>query len=145
MTTTAEHPILLVADDDADDRYLLKSAFDESGIRGSILFVEDGLELLDFLNQTGRHIDQLKMPGLILLDLNMPKKDGRTVLKELKGRPEYQHIPVVVFSTSKSPDEIRHLYRLGANSFIVKPSSFELLLQVMQNLGRYWLDTVVLP
>jgi len=145
MTNTAEHPILLVADDDADDRYLLKSAFDESGIRGSILFVEDGLDLLDFLTQTGRHIHQLKMPGLILLDLNMPKKDGRTVLKELKSRPEYQHIPVVVFSTSKSPDEIRQLYRLGANSFIVKPSSFDQLLQVMQHLGLYWLDTVVLP
>ncbi|MFZ4633368.1 MAG: response regulator [Saprospiraceae bacterium] len=145
MTNTAEHPILLVADDDADDRYLLKSAFDESGIRGSILFVEDGLDLLDFLSQTGRHVHQLKMPGLILLDLNMPKKDGRTVLKELKNRPEYQHIPVVVFSTSKSPDEIRQLYRLGANSFIVKPSSFDQLLQVMQHLGLYWLDTVVLP
>ncbi|MDX2135831.1 MAG: response regulator [Saprospiraceae bacterium] len=145
MSTTKDNPILLVADDDADDRFLLRSAFEESGIKGRILFVEDGLDLLDFLAKTGRHSGQHQLPGVILLDLNMPKKDGKAVLAEMKANPAFQPIPVVVFSTSKSPDEIRELYRLGANSFIVKPSSFEQLLEVMRRIGMYWMDTVILP
>ncbi len=137
--------LILIADDDADDRYLTKAAFEENASHCEIDFVEDGNEVFDFLYSRGKFSTyQAKMPGLILLDLNMPKKDGRQVLDEIKKAPSLKHIPVIIFSTSKSPEDIRQMYSMGANSFITKPTSFEDLQEVARNIESYWVNTATL-
>jgi CheY-like chemotaxis protein len=138
--------IILMADDDADDRLLAQDAVAEAKIPGELRFVENGEELLDYLYRRGNfaNIDAPR-PGLILLDLNMPKKDGREALREIKSQPELRRIPVVILTTSKADTDISQIYDLGANSFIAKPVSFEALVNVMQTLGHYWLETVELP
>jgi len=130
---------ILIAEDDADDRFLFKTAFEEKGYEDDIEFVENGIELLKFLyaieekNPKERHY-----PSFILLDLNMPKKDGREVLKEIKQHPEFKKIPVVVFTTTNSENEIRRCYELGANTYVVKPVSFDSLLKVVEEIRKYW-------
>lgn len=132
-------------DDDADDRYLTKTAFEENKIECDLQFVEDGSEVFDFLHRRGKYNEVSgDLPNLILLDLNMPKKNGRQVLKEIKNSPPFQHIPVIIFTTSKSPDDVRSMYINGASSFVTKPSSFDKLLEVTRSMGRYWGDTVTL-
>lgn len=128
-----------MADDDADDRFLVQAAFDENSIGQKILFFEDGEQLLDHLNQS----DPKDQTSFILLDLNMPRRDGREVLKHLKSHEKLSKIPVIVFSTSKSPDDIQSSYQLGANSYVVKPSSYEGLKEVVRKISDFWLDTAV--
>lgn len=135
--------LIVVADDDPDDRLLMEEAFEENQLPCSLKCVEDGVELLDFLNKKGKYeAENSLLPDLILLDINMPRKNGKEALKEIKANPQLRHIPVLMFSTSKSIDEISSTYALGANSFIVKPSSFDGILEVTKTIQKYWIDTV---
>jgi CheY-like chemotaxis protein len=139
--------IILMADDDADDRLLAKDALAECKLPGELHFVENGEELLDYLNRRGRFAQMATSPrpGLILLDLNMPKKDGREALREIKNNPDLRKIPVVVLTTSTADIDINQIYDLGANSFISKPVTFDSLVKVMRILADYWCDVVELP
>ncbi len=136
---------ILMADDDADDQILLQEALKENNIPNSVYFVENGEELIDFLNKRGRFEEVDCSPGLILLDLNMPKMDGRQALKVLKADPVLKKIPVVVLTTSKADSDILECYDLGVNSFISKPVNFADLVEVTREIGNYWLGTVSLP
>jgi CheY-like chemotaxis protein len=139
--------VILLADDDEEDRMLAADAMHESRVANDLRFVEDGEELLDYLYKRGRFSapDAAPSPGLILLDLNMPRKDGREALREIKADPDLRRIPVVVLTTSKAEEDIYRTYDLGANSFITKPVSFEGLVNVMRDIGRYWIEIVELP
>jgi CheY-like chemotaxis protein len=137
---------ILIAEDDADDRFLLQTAFDEKGYTDRIEFVENGVELLKYLDNISRkNQDEIVYPGFILLDLNMPKKNGREALQELKTHPLFKSIPVIVYTTTKNEQEIRRCYELGANSYVVKPARFEALLKVVEDIRSYWLNTVSIP
>lgn len=138
---------ILIAEDDADDRYLLQTAFSEIGYAEQIDFVENGIELFNYLEEiyTGSNMEMKALPGFILLDLNMPKKDGREVLKELKQHPVFKKIPVIVFTTTKNEIEIKRCYELGANSYVVKPISFDALLKVVENIRSFWFQTASIP
>jgi CheY-like chemotaxis protein len=139
--------LILMAEDDSDDRLLVKDAVAECRWEGDLRFVEDGEELLDYLLRRGKYSQpgSAPRPGLILLDLNMPRKDGREALREIKADAELRRIPVVVFTTSKAGTDIGGMYELGANSFISKPIQFDALVNVMRMLGEYWFKTVKLP
>lgn len=139
--------IILMADDDDDDFMLTEKALKKSKLLNTLYRVTDGEELLDFLLRKGEYTDPFRSPrpGVILLDLNMPRKDGREALKEIKSNPDLQDIPVVVFTTSKAEEDIYRSYKLGVNSFITKPVSFEGLIDVMTSLGKYWFEIVELP
>jgi CheY-like chemotaxis protein len=139
--------VILLADDDEEDRMLAADALEESRVVNDLRFVEDGDELLDYLYRRGRYsdTDAAPTPGLILLDLNMPRKDGREALREIKADPDLRRIPIVVLTTSKAEEDIYRTYDLGANSFITKPVSFDGLVNVMRDLGRYWIEIVELP
>lgn len=148
MTPDRTRPItILMADDDADDRMLTCEALAESRLGNDLRFVEDGEELLDYLRRRGRYSDPdaAPRPGLILLDLNMPKKDGRQALQEIKADPELRRIPIVVLTTSRAEEDILRTYDLGANSFIPKPVTFDGLVSLVRGLGEYWLSIVTLP
>ncbi len=137
---------ILLADDDADDRMMASEALAEARIANPLVCVEDGGELLDYLLGTGPYAGaRPPLPGLILLDLNMPRVDGREALCQLKQHPELRRIPVIVLTTSKAEKDIRTTYDLGVNSFITKPVSFNGLVDVMRGLGHYWLEIVELP
>ncbi len=138
---------ILIAEDDADDRYLLQTAFSETGYPEKIDFVENGIEVLNYLDDiyTSNNMEVKALPGFILLDLNMPKKDGREVLKEIKQHPVFKKIPVIVFTTTKNEIEIKRCYELGANSYIVKPISFDALLKVVENIRSFWFQTASIP
>ena len=138
---------ILIAEDDADDRFLLQAAFHENGFRDRLHFVENGAEVIEFLNHANSNKNAIvnSFPKFILLDLNMPKKDGREVLKEIKLNPELKQIPVVIFSTTNNEQEMKRCYELGANSYITKPGSFDLLLKIVANLRGYWLQTISTP
>jgi CheY-like chemotaxis protein len=137
--------IILMAEDDVDDRLLAKDALAESGLGEDLQFVDNGEELLDYLLQRGKFNAQTPQPGLILLDLNMPVKDGREVLQEIKSHAALRRIPVVVLTTSRADTDIDLIYHLGANSFITKPVRYETLVEVMRSIGQYWFKTVELP
>ncbi len=138
---------ILMADDDADDRLFAKEAMEEARLANDLHFVEDGEELMDYLHHRGRFADQngCPRPGLILLDLNMPRKDGREALEEIKGDPDLRRIPIVVLTTSKAEEDIYRTYDLGVNSFITKPVSFAGMVEVMKTLRKYWFEIVELP
>lgn len=138
---------ILMADDDADDRRLTKDALEESRLANDLRFVENGEELLQYLRHEGKFQNEevAPRPGLILLDLNMPRKDGRTALKEIKADPELRQIPVTVLTTSKADEDIFRSYDLGVNSYIVKPVTFEALVDILQTLEKYWFEIVELP
>jgi CheY-like chemotaxis protein len=137
---------ILIAEDDADDRYLIGTAFTEKGYSEKIDFVENGVELLSYLeNILVTNPDEKNLPCVILLDLNMPKKDGREALKELKQHPIFKKIPVIVFTTTKNEIEIKRCYELGANSYVVKPLTFDELLMVVENIRSYWFKTASIP
>jgi CheY-like chemotaxis protein len=139
--------VILMADDDADDRELTKDALTESRLANELYFVEDGAALLDYLHRRGAYSrpGSAPRPGVILLDLNMPRMDGREALREIKADPELRNIPVVVLTTSKAEEDILQSYDLGANSFITKPVTFDGLVEVVRGLGKYWFDIVELP
>ena len=138
---------ILMADDDADDRMLTKDALEEARLANSIDFVEDGEQLMAYLQRRGPYaaLADQPLPGLILLDLNMPRKDGREALAEIKDDPALRRIPVVVLTTSKAEEDILRTYDLGVNSFITKPVTFESLVYTMKTLAKYWFEIVELP
>jgi CheY-like chemotaxis protein len=142
-----DNATILIADDDAEIRMLVAEALAENPIPKQLHFVQDGEELMDYLHRRGKYTvaNAFPQPGLILLDLNMPKKDGREVLQEIKNNPALCHISVVILTTSKAEDDIYNTYKLGANSFIIKPRTFQDLSRVMSNLVQYWFETVELP
>ena len=139
--------VILMADDDEDDILLTQKALQKGKLLNTLYSVQDGEELLDYLFQRGEYTDPATAPrpGLILLDLNMPKKDGREALREIKSHAALQDIPIVVFTTSKAEEDIYRSYKLGVNSFITKPVTFENMIEVMQALGKYWFEVVTLP
>lgn len=146
MSAASTDPIvILMADDDDDDYLLTKKALEESKLLNTLVRVEDGEQLLDYLNARGEYKSTAVRPGVILLDLNMPRKDGREALKEIKSDPNLSDIPVVIFTTSKAEEDIYRSYQLGSNSFITKPVTFENLITVMKALGTYWFEIVELP
>ena len=130
LTKDGKMITIVLADDDPDDRQLTSDAFKENRLANSLDCVEDGEELMDYL---------------ILLDLNMPRKDGREALKELKANPEFRRIPIVVLTTSKAEEDILRSYDLGVNSYITKPVTFKSLVEIVKVLGRYWFEVVELP
>ena len=138
---------ILMADDDQDDCLLVSRAFEASRLVNDLRFVEDGEELMDYLHRRGKYAgaQAAPRPGLILLDLNMPRKDGREALKEIKNNAAIREIPVVILTTSKDEEDILRSYNLGANSYITKPVTFEGLCNVMKSLGKYWFEIVELP
>jgi CheY-like chemotaxis protein len=147
MTEARNPMIVLMADDDADDRLMAQEAFEEAHLVNPLYFVEDGEQLLDYLYHRGQYTapEAAPMPGLILLDLNMPKKDGRQALQEIKADATLRHIPIVVLTTSKAEEDILRTYDLGVSSFITKPVSFEGLVDIVKGLMRYWFEIVTLP
>ena len=143
----ARRKVVLLADDDPEDRELTRDAFGESGLRGEMRFVEDGRDLLDYLRGSGRwsNPSARPAPALILLDLNMPRMDGREALREIKSDPELRDIPVVVLTTSTTEKDVRHTYELGVNSYVTKPGTYPALVDVVRVVTRYWLEVVRLP
>lgn len=138
---------IVLADDDPDDRQLTEEAFTENRLANQLHTVEDGEELIDYLHRRGKY-EALKnepLPGLILLDLNMPRKDGREALKEIKADPNLRRIPIVVLTTSKADEDIVRSYDLGVNSYVTKPVTFKSLVELVKVLGRYWFEVVELP
>jgi CheY-like chemotaxis protein len=139
--------VILVADDDEEDRMLVKEALEESRLANNLQFVVDGEDLLAYLRNQGKYADKQRYPtpGLILLDLNMPRKDGREAVKEIKNDPHLRIIPIVVLTTSKAEEDVIKTYDLGVSSFITKPVTFSSLVDIMQTLGKYWFEIVELP
>lgn len=147
MKVDGKPVVFLMADDDPDDRMLTKEAMVESRILNDLRFVEDGEELFEYLNRQGKYTDPATSPrpSVILLDLNMPKKDGREALKEIKADPNLRRIPIVIMTTSQSEEDILRSYDLGASSYITKPVTFDRLVDLMKALGQYWIEFVELP
>jgi CheY-like chemotaxis protein len=147
MIAAAKISTILMAEDDSDDRLLAQDALKESGLVSDLRFVEDGVELMDYLHRRNKYGQNASSPrpSLIILDLNMPRKDGREALKEIKADPALRKIPVVVLTTSTADTDISRVYELGANSFISKPVAFNSLVGVMKAIGDYWFSVVVLP
>ena len=138
---------ILVADDDPDDRMMIEEAFEENRVVNAVEFVEDGEQLMAYLRREGdyAHLAGRPYPGIILLDLNMPRKDGREALKELKADPDLCRIPVVVLTTSQAEEDIVRTYGLGVSSFVTKPVSFEGLVEAIKVICQYWIQIVALP
>ena len=138
---------IVVADDDADDRMLIEEALEESRLSNPVDFCVDGQDLLEYLNREGQWAELSKegLPGLILLDLNMPRMDGRTALERIKADDRFKRIPIVILTTSKSEEDIIRTYGLGVNSFITKPVTFDGLVSIVQALTHYWFEIVALP
>lgn len=139
--------LILIAEDDPEDRMLAKDALEENRLVNQVQFVEDGEALMDYLYNRGEFADvnRFPKPGLILLDLNMPKKDGREALREIKSDPQLKLIPIVILTTSKAEEDIVRSYNLGVNSFITKPVTFDSLVEIMRTLSKYWFEIVELP
>ncbi len=137
---------ILLVDDDEDDLLLAQRALDKSDLPHKAYSVHNGVELLEYLNRSGGYTEKTApLPDLILLDLNMPKKNGIEALTEIRADAALRHIPIVLFTTSNSEQDILHCYQLGANSYIKKPVSFDALVEVMGSLKDYWVQYVILP
>jgi CheY-like chemotaxis protein len=150
MKLDGKPPLIVIAEDDEDDRQWVKEALLESQVTHQTLFVTDGEELLDYLRHRGRYAalattGNLTQPGLVLLDLNMPRKDGREALKEIKADPRLRHIPIVILTTSKAEEDVFRTYSMGANTVIHKPATHDELTAIMQTLTRYWFQMAELP
>jgi two-component system response regulator len=148
MSDKIKRPVtILVADDDPDDRQLTREAFEENHLANDLRFVEDGEELLDYLYHRGKFSDPeaAPWPGILLLDLNMPRRDGREALEIIKKDPLFRGIRVVIMTTSKAEEDVVRSYNLSATSYITKPVTFEALVEVIRTLGKYWLEIVELP
>jgi CheY-like chemotaxis protein len=139
--------VILIADDDADDRLMTKEAFEELQIKNELFFVKDGVELLDYLNRQGAFADpeSSPRPSLILLDLNMPRMDGREALREIKKDESLKSIPVSIFSTSRAEEDVLRSYNLGVNCFITKPVTYQGLVKSIAQLNSFWFELVSLP
>jgi two-component system, response regulator len=146
---TDKHPLapILMAEDDRDDQLITKKALQENRVANPLIVVEDGEQLLDYLYRRGKFKETVPSPApcFILLDLNMPRMDGREALKILKGDEGLKKIPVVILTTSKAEEDILRSYNTGANSYITKPVTFEGLVNVIRSLKSYWLEIVDLP
>jgi CheY-like chemotaxis protein len=138
---------ILLVDDDLEDQQMTREAFAANRLANEIVCVNDGEELMDYLRRRGRYSELKKapLPGLILLDLNIPRKDGRETLKEIKADPELRRIPIVVLTTSNAEEDILRSYNLGANSYVTKPASFKSLVDRIKVLGQDWFAVVRLP
>jgi CheY-like chemotaxis protein len=136
---------VILAEDDEDDFLLTKEALQEAGLDIALYRVKNGEELIDCLRRRGAFQGRSIDPVVILLDLNMPKKDGREALKEIKSDASLRLIPVVVLTNSKAPEDIQRSYDLGVNSFIRKPTRFDQFVEVVKTLKQYWFDVVELP
>lgn len=138
---------ILIADDDEDDRFLLKTAFEESDAQPELAFVRNGVEVMGYLEQQAIQPagGPPNFPALIFLDLNMPRKNGWETLQEIKNNRQYACIPVVILSTSNAEHDIVKAYAAGANCYIVKPMSFESLLKIVKSVNHFWLQTASLP
>jgi two-component system, response regulator len=147
MKTAAESIVILMADDDEDDRFLAEDALREAHLKNEMRFVKDGEELLDYLCHRGQYANpsSCPRPGIILLDLNMPRKDGREAIEEIKRDPDLKRIPIVVLTTSQAEQDVLRTYELGVCGYITKPVSFEGLIEVMKVIGKYWFQIVELP
>ena len=139
-----QESFILIAEDDADDRFLLQAAFEEHDFHERLVFVENGVDVLEFLakQENANDNESGRLPKFIILDLNMPKKDGREVLKEIKQSNVFKEIPVIIFSTTNNEQEMIRCYELGANSYITKPNSFEQLLEIVATLREYWMQAL---
>jgi len=147
MSRISKPITILYADDDPEDRMLISEAWEENRLANELHFVEDGEELINYLRRAGKY-ESLKgtpLPGMILLDLNMPKKDGREALREIKADRQLRLIPVVVLTTSKAEEDILRAYDLGVNSFIMKPVTFQSLVDLVLTFSKYWFEVVELP
>ncbi|WP_332369256.1 response regulator [Spirosoma telluris] len=137
---------ILIADDDTDDRLFMDKALRQSGYTQNIQFVEDGEELMEYLRREGRYDEQnAPWPNLLILDLNMPRKNGFQALNEIKDDPKLRRLPVVVMTTSSADEDVLKTYNLGVNSFVTKPFNFNRLVEMVGALKTYWIDTVKLP
>jgi two-component system, response regulator len=146
--TPARAITILMADDDEEDRELTRDALQDARLASEMRFAVDGQDLMDYLRRAGRYAGpsaDAPRPGIILLDLNMPKKDGREALAEIKADESLRRIPVVVLTTSKDEEDVLRTYDLGVSSFITKPVTFAGLVEVMRTWTRYWLEIVELP
>jgi CheY-like chemotaxis protein len=146
MTDQSRSITILTADDDADDCMLVENAFEESGLDYDLFFVQDGITLMQYLHQQGNYVAPASAPrpDLILLDLNMPRMDGRESLIEIKTNPEFRNIPVVVLTNSNAEEDILRTYELGGAGYIVKPATFEGMVEVVKGLNQYWFEIVAL-
>jgi CheY-like chemotaxis protein len=140
-------PVILIADDDEDDCFLIKEAAEEARLACSFRFVSDGEQLMDYLEGKGiyKNSGRNHLPDLMLIDLHMPRKNGREAIRDIQANPFLRGIPKVVLSTSQATADVQNLYEMGVNSYIVKPATFASLVSVLQTLTSYWFDTVRLP
>lgn len=147
MTASHRKLVILMADDDEEDRMLTANAIASANVTNELRFVEDGQELLDYLRREGDYTDPADspVPGVILLDLNMPRVDGREALAQIKADPKLRRIPVVALTTSHAEQDILAIYDLGVSGYVVKPVEFDGLVEVMRSIGEYWLRVVRLP
>ena len=147
LSSKGKAAVILMADDDEDDILLVRDAFERSRLINELYTVLDGVELMDYLNHRGKYAKPASAPrpDIILLDLNMPRKDGRQALKEIKEDPQLKDIPVIVLTSSKGQTDILKSYLLGANSFVTKPVTFESMCEIIKKLGEYWFQIVKLP
>jgi CheY-like chemotaxis protein len=138
---------ILMADDDSDDKMLTKEALIESRVLNELYFVDNGIELLEYLKGEEKYSDRTlyPFPSIVLLDLNMPKMDGREALSAIKTDKNLRAVPVVILTTSKAEDDMRKGYDQGAASYITKPVTFEALVELMKTVGKYWVEFVELP
>lgn len=144
---TTQRRTILMADDDAEDCSLVGDALREIGRPCDLRFVRDGEELFDYLACAGEYVDgrDSPWPDLILLDLKMPRKDGRETIRDLKADPRYRGIPVIALTTSSARDDVESSYALGVNSYIAKPTTFRDLVDILELIARYWFEVVELP
>ena len=147
MRERRRHVTILCAEDDPEDRMLVEDAMEDSRLANELHFVEDGEQLMDYLYRRGKYteLNNVPLPGLILLDLNMPKKDGREALEEIKADPDLRRIPIVVLTTSKAEEDILRTYDMGVNGFVVKPVTFETLVTILKTVSKYWFEIVEPP
>jgi CheY-like chemotaxis protein len=147
MPKSQQRRTILMADDDVEDCLLVRDALQETGRLCDLHFVRDGEELFDYLGHEGEYVDgrNAPWPDLILLDLKMPRKDGRETIRDLKSDPRYRRIPVIALTTSSAGDDVEFSYNVGANSYVTKPTTFRDLVELLDTLGKYWFDVVELP
>lgn len=148
VKTDGKQTVVIIAEDDPDDRLLIKDAIQEASPKNiDVFFVQDGAEMLDYLHRRGKYHStaEAPTPELVLLDLNMPKKNGMEVLEEIKSDPALKTIPVVVLTTSHSPEHVQRSYELGGNGYVTKPDTFSELVDLMKKIEEYWFTTVKLP